>query len=1115
MMVINSKEYWDSRFENDWESYDGNKQTQFFAKLLCELLPEWLIEEINANAYSICDIGCAEGDSLECLSKVFYRSQISGEDFSDKAIAKAGLKHPEFEFYVSDITKPEGKDRYDVVIASNVVEHFKHTYNTIRNLGARSNKYTVVMIPYREDISITDEHEVIFHTNNIPVFVENLNLLYAKSVVCNSIYYPGEQIVLVYGNKRNALLSSYTEYIESDAFSELKNEKNIIETEQQVLVQEHKKLIQEQQVLVQEHKRLIQEQQMLISDKNLLENQNTDLTLNVAELTKQLDDKNNQIDLLINSISNLQEKNKDIICENNILLKRVEESDKCVDNYKKENHLISLQLENMEAENKAKLDQLESVMDANTELNNRIQKAIDIRNDIINRCITIEHSKSFKIIHLFRRVYNQLIKGSFKEKKLFFKWLYGKFAKWPPSSDMRYNPLDSIISLTGEIGVKTYGIVNREIKEENEDTTTLLSDLQKEALHGNYSKYDVIILSIISYDFRFQRPQHFAERFAKNGHRVFYINADFFAQNSVEKRDENLYLINFHNDDSVSIHLTDWSDKLDALYKLFDELMYQYCVRDAVVVVDYPNWIFGADYLRSQYGFKIVTDYMDDYTGFLNPAEKLVAKNCKRLLSISDKIIPSSDFLHNIASKYAKDCSIVRNGTEYEHFHLALSYQKPHDRKIIGYYGAVAHWFDYKKVCYVAKKFSECDIVIIGNVSDWKKELEREHNIILLGEHPYKELPRLFADFDVCLIPFDTSTDLIKATNPVKFYEYLSAGKKIVATEIPELMPYRDKYVYMSNDNERFCEYIQLCLDDNDELVPFEEKIAFAKKNDWQERFDSFQGICKSAYKKVSVIVLSYNNIGYTKGCIESILRETAYPNYEIIVVDNNSQDESVNWLRELDDKHIPNVRVVLNSENRGFAGANNQGIELATGDYIVLLNNDTIVSRGWMIGMLKHLEKSDKLGMIGLTTNSIGNECMIRVEYHSFDEFIQFAYIKTNEMMNIINCDVEMLPLFCTMIKRSVIEEVGALDDGYQIGMFEDDDYTMAVKAAGYHIAIAEDAFVHHYDGGSFRRLPTDEYMRIFTKNRQKFENKWNVKWKQQKLREGLHREVNKEMII
>ena len=100
----------------------------------------------------------------------------------------------------------------------------------------------------------------------------------------------------------------------------------------------------------------------------------------------------------------------------------------------------------------------------------------------------------------------------------------------------------------------------------------------------------------------------------------------------------------------------------------------------------------------------------------------------------------------------------------------------------------------------------------------------------MLGEKNYRELPQYLVDFDVCLIPFDTSTNLIKATNPVKFYEYLSAGKKIVATDIPELKKYQDKYLYMTNDTKEFYNYVLLCLNDKDSLLTSKECIDFAEK---------------------------------------------------------------------------------------------------------------------------------------------------------------------------------------------------------------------------------------------------------------------------------------------
>ena len=161
-----------------------------------------------------------------------------------------------------------------------------------------------------------------------------------------------------------------------------------------------------------------------------------------------------------------------------------------------------------------------------------------------------------------------------------------------------------------------------------------------------------------------------------------------------------------------------------------------------------------------------------------------------------------------------------------------------------------------------------------------------------------------------------------------------------------------------------------------------------------------------------------------------------------------------------------PGVRVILNRDNLGFAAGNNVGMREADGDYIVLLNNDTVITRGWLTALSKHMENNVMIGMCGPVTNSIGNEAKIKVDYHSMSELESFSYHYTAKHLNEEYKDINVLALFCTMIKRQVVDECGYLDEDYGIGMFEDDDYAESVKAKGYSLVIAEDAFV-----SSFRR--------------------------------------------
>ncbi len=735
--------------------------------------------------------------------------------------------------------------------------------------------------------------------------------------------------------------------------------------------------------------------------------------------------------------------------------------------------------------------------------------------------------KLMQVNHFFFRLKAQLFKGNKEERQEFWGWIKGRIRRTNRTigEGKKYNPwmvihgkLQEALSCTNELNQRKASNaafsdraeVHMLVKKPDEDICKILSE--------KYQNFDVIFLAVIDYDFRHQRPQHFATRFAENGYRVFYVNANFVRPDSVKEIADGLYVVDFSNQEHNAVYTMQGQDTLPWMQEKLGNLIYDYAIRDAVVVVDYPNWVYAAEHLRERYGFSVVTDYMDDFTGFLGTAEDFLKDNCVRLLQSSDLVIASSQFLLEVARKYAapeKIC-VIRNGTEVEHFYRAVNLPNTYgDRKVVGYYGAVAHWFAWEKVCFLAKNLPECDIVIIGEVTEHRDKLEQYSNIKILGEKKYTELPEHLTYFDVCLIPFDTSTDLIKATNPVKFYEYLSAGKKVVATEIPELMPYRDDYVYMSNDDEEFLAYVKQCLEGTDTLKGKEECIAFARENDWQKRFEKFAEAAGNMVPKVSIIMLTYNNLELNKACINSILNNTAYASYELIVIDNLSTDGTREYLTELDAKGYANVKIILNEENSGFAGGNNLGIREATGDYVLLLNNDTVVTRGWLTNLVKHLEQNEKFGMCGPVTNSIGNEAQIRVDYRGEQEMQQFAYAYTWEHMEETYTDIDRLAMFCTIIRKEVVEKCGGLDEQYKIGMFEDDDYAQAVCQAGYEIGVAEDVFIHHVNNASFKKLDDATYRKIFDENKARYERKWNVKWKMPKYREGVTGDCNNGMEI
>src|SRR5206468_3388325 len=145
------------------------------------------------------------------------------------------------------------------------------------------------------------------------------------------------------------------------------------------------------------------------------------------------------------------------------------------------------------------------------------------------------------------------------------------------------------------------------------------------------------------------------------------------------------------------------------------------------------------------------------------------------------------------------------------------------------------------------------------------------------------------------------------------------------------------------------------------------------------------------------------------------------YPNYEVVVVDNNSSDGTRAYLRHLASEHS-NIHVILNQKNEGFPRANNQGIDRSTGEYIVLLNNDTIVPTGWLSRLIRHL-RNPSVGMVGPMTNFVGNEAKIDVPYQSLGEMETFAHAHCSAHDGQV-ADIHMLAMFCVAMRRGVYDE-------------------------------------------------------------------------------------------
>ncbi len=182
---------------------------------------------------------------------------------------------------------------------------------------------------------------------------------------------------------------------------------------------------------------------------------------------------------------------------------------------------------------------------------------------------------------------------------------------------------------------------------------------------------------------------------------------------------------------------------------------------------------------------------------------------------------------------------------------------------------------------------------------------------------------------------------------------------------------------------------------------------------------------------------------------------------------------------------------MICNAENRGFSAANNQGLRIARGDFLCLLNNDTLVTHGWLSTLIGHLRRMPEAGLVGPVSNRVGNEAKVPVDYATPAEMPAWAadYCRQHDGETF---PIAMLGFFCVVFPREVYRRVGELDERFGIGCFEDDDYCRRARLAGYEIRCARDAFVHHWLEASFQLLGKERYLGVFYENKQRYEAKW-----------------------
>ncbi len=233
-----------------------------------------------------------------------------------------------------------------------------------------------------------------------------------------------------------------------------------------------------------------------------------------------------------------------------------------------------------------------------------------------------------------------------------------------------------------------------------------------------------------------------------------------------------------------------------------------------------------------------------------------------------------------------------------------------------------------------------------------------------------------------------------------------------------------------------------------------------------------------------SIILVTHNQLAYTIGCLDSVRFRTDEP-YELIVVDNGSTDGSVDYLRAQSD-----VSLIVNPDNRGFPAAVNQGLRAARGQYFLLLNNDTLVTTGWLRRMLDCLHRHPQIGLVGPTSNAVSGPQQIEVRYQNLEGLDGFAW-EWGQQNQGKHFDHDRLIGFCLLIRAEVVRAIGFLDERFGIGNFEDDDYCRRARQASFRTVVAVDSFIHHFGHRTFEAAGIN-LAQLMAENERKYREKW-----------------------
>lgn len=378
---------------------------------------------------------------------------------------------------------------------------------------------------------------------------------------------------------------------------------------------------------------------------------------------------------------------------------------------------------------------------------------------------------------------------------------------------------------------------------------------------------------------------------------------------------------------------------------------------------------------------------------------------------------------------------------------------------------------------------------------------QKDNKVIFFSQNPSKIEQHTYKN------NYNILFNLIKISILLKKYK-LTKVKHLFSLFYSQIIDYKLIEKILSNNvtnlSDLLLTYQNIYLDNSRQKIVyshkyFREQIITENKNKdlYQINLKLFNHINNILKKEnnaiVSIVLLCYNHWKITKRCLKSILKNTKNVNYEIIVVNNNSSDKTVEGLNEY--QNNPKITVVHNDKNYGFAKGMNIGSIYASGEYIIFLNNDTYCYKNWLKPLINHMKENKDIGILTPTTSYSSNESCIWISHKNHEDYYEKVMLKINKVKDWVEevgwKETFKAILYCGIVRKSEFYKIGLFDINFGRGGWDDDDLSYRYKLLNLKCAYTLRSIVYHIGSFTLKKDYSQEH------NLKYYQNKWNVKWK------------------